>query len=85
MMLSLKILLMKIYSLNYFKKYIGRLRDEYNNEKLKFEKTLKYSRIEKYLDDFFNNTNSGINQTISELKLKEFEFYADKIKLKRYD
>ena len=33
---------------------------------------------------FFNNTNDGFNQKIEELKLKEFEFYADKIKLKRY-
>ena len=34
---------------------------------------------------FFNNTNDGFNQTISELKLKEFEFYEDKIGLDRYD
>ena len=76
---------MKIFSLSYFKKFIGRWRDEYNNEKLKFERTLKYSRIECYLDDFLKNTNDGANQTISELKLKEFEFYANKIGLDRYD
>ena len=68
-----------------FKKYIGRQRDECNNEKLKFERALKYSRIECYLDDFFNNKDDCINQTIEELKLKEFEFYADEIDMDRYD
>ena len=85
MMFSLKILLMKIYSLSYFKKFIERQRDEYNNEKLKFERALKYRWIERYPDDFFNNTNDGFNQTISELKLKNFKFYAHKIGLDRYD
>ena len=76
---------MKIYSLSYFKKFIERRRDEHNNQKWKFERALKYSRIECYLDDFFNNKNDDFNQTIAELKLKEFEFYADKIKMERYD
>ena len=70
---------------DYFKKYIGRLRDEYNNAKLKFERTLKYKRIECYLDDFFNNKDDCIYQTIEELKLKEFEFYANEIHMDRYD
>ena len=75
-----------INRIDYFKKFIGRRRDKYNYAKLKFERTLKYSRIECYLDDFFNNTNDGFNQTIKEeLKLKEFEFYADKIHMDRYD
>ena len=39
---------------DYFKEFIGRQRDRYNNEKLKFERFLKYDRIERYLDDFFN-------------------------------
>ena len=63
---------------DYFKQYIGRKRDEYNNEKLKFE------WIKWYLDGFYRNTNDGFNQTIEELKLKEFEFYADKIHMNRY-
>ena len=70
---------------SYFKKFIERRRDEHNNQKWKFERVLKYSRIECYLDDFFNNKNDDFNQTIAELKLKEFEFYADKIKMERYD
>ena len=70
---------------SYFKKFIERQRDEFNNEKLKFERALKYSRIECCLDDFLNNTNDGFNQAIAELKLKEFEFYADKIHMDRYD
>ena len=85
MMLSLKILLMKIYSLSYFKEFIERQRDEYNNEKLKFERALKYSRIEWYLDDFLKNTNDGFNRTIAKLKLRKFKFYADKYGLDRYD
>ena len=69
-----------------FKGFTKRQRDEYNNEKLEFERSLKYNRIERYLDDFFNhNKDDGFNQTISELKLKEFEFYADKIDMDRYD
>ena len=68
-----------------FKGFIKRQRDEYNNEKLKFERALKYSRIKCYLDDFFNGTDEGFNQTIEELKLKEFEFYADRIGIDRYD
>ena len=35
---------------SYFKKIIENQRNEYNNEKLKFERALKYSRIEWYLD-----------------------------------
>ena len=70
---------------SYFKEFIERRRDDYNNQKLKYEKALKYTRIESYLDNFLNNTNDGINQTIAELKLKEFEFYADKINMDRYD
>ena len=53
MMLSLKILLMKICLLMDFKEFIKKQRDRYNNEKLKFERALKYSRIECYLDGFF--------------------------------
>ena len=70
---------------DYFKKYIGRRRDKYNIEKLKFERALKYKRIECYLDDFFNNKDDGFNQTIEELILEEFEFYAKKIDMERYD
>ena len=68
-----------------FKEFIERQRNMYNNQKLKFEWELKYSRIEYNLDDFFNNEDDCINQTISKLKLKEFEFYADKIHMDRYD
>ena len=65
----------------YFKQCIGRWRDMYNDEKLKFERIWENRKIPWW---FFNNTNDGFNQTIEDLKLKEFEFYADKIKLKRY-
>ena len=68
-----------------FNEFIERQRNKYNSKKLKFERALKYSRIECYLDDFFNNKKDGFNQTIAELKLKEFEFYEDKINMKRYD
>ena len=64
---------------DYFKQYIGILRNRYNYAKLEFE------RIKRYFDRFFNNTNEGFNQTIEELKLKEFQFYADKIHMDRYD
>ena len=70
---------------DYFIKYIGRRRDMYNKAKLEFERALKYRRVKLYLDDFFHNTNDSFNQTIEELKLKEFEFYADKIHMFRYD
>ena len=63
---------------HYFKHYIGRMRDKYNNAKLEFE------RIKCY-DGFNKNTYFGYNQIIEELKLKEFEFYADKILMDRYD
>ena len=70
---------------DYFNQYFERWRDGYNEAKLEFERALKYSRIEWYLDDFFNNKSDGFNQTIAELKLKEFKFYADKIDMDRYD
>ena len=85
MMSSLKILLLKIYLLSCFKEFIGRQRGDFNYEKLEFKGALKYSRIERYPDNLINNADGGLNQRISELKLKEFEFYADKINMDRYD
>ena len=70
--------------LNEFKEFIERQRDGYNNAKLKFERALKNS-IERYSNSILNNTNDGINQAIAKLKLKEFQFYKSKIKLRRYD
>ena len=67
---------------DYFKQYIGRRRDIYNDEKLEFERIWENRKVPWW---FLKNTNDGFNQTISELKLKEFKFYADNIKLKRYD
>ena len=64
---------------DYFKKYVGRMRNKYNKAKRWFD------RLKLYLDSLFNNTNDSFNQTIEELKLKDFEFYKSKIKLKRYD
>ena len=66
---------------DYFKQCIERWRDMYNDKKLKFERIWENRMIPWW---FFNNTNDDFNQTIEELKLKEFKFYADKIKLKRY-
>ena len=54
-----------------FKKFIERRRDEYNYEKLKFERALKYRRIECYLDNFLNGTNDGFNHAI-----KSNHYYA---------
>ena len=65
---------------DYFKQYIGRWRDMYNDEKLKFERIWENIKIPWR---FFKNTNDSFNQTIEELKLKEFKFYKSKIKLKR--
>ena len=71
---------------SYFIKFIGRHRDEYNNEKLKFERILEYSRIIWYPNNLLSTIQiDGFNEILSELKLKEFEFYTDKIKLKRYE
>ena len=67
----------------YFKQYIGRRRDKYNKQKIKFERALKYSPIECYLDDLYKSKYDYNDQTISKLKLKEFEFYKNKIKFKR--
>ena len=67
---------------DYFKQCIERWRDMFNDEKLEFERIWENRKVPWR---FFKNTNDGFNQTIEELKLKEFEFYADKIKLKRYD
>ena len=68
-----------------FKMFIERWRDEYNNQKLNFERALKNKGIGCYFIGCFYKINVFFNQTISELKLKEFEFYADKIAMDRYD
>ena len=66
---------------DYFKQCIRRRRDRYYKAKLEFERIWKNWKIPWW---FLKNTNDGYNQTIEELKLKEFEFYKDKIGLKRY-